>query len=403
MGLRVEVRETMYDGSHAAALESVLRVERGRLVRWCAYLTGNVDVAEDLTQETLSAAWRSTRRPEHPDQFAAWLAGIARNICHSWRRSQQRELAHRANTLSRAEGAADEDGSRHSSELADSFDLLILLERNERALLLGHALALLPPETRQALTAKYIEESSLAEVAARMGASESAIAARLHRGKIALRRILTHELRAEAIQFGLVAPDDDGWHETRIWCPVCAQHRLVGRLEHEAFALRCPLCYEHTPIDFARWHEQRLFAGLSSYRSALSRLARSALAFYQQALREGSARCRRCGGQALARQARPHTQTESVHDDIQARVLCPACGARYTASFSGLILCHAEVQRFWRAHPRMLTLPNRALDYGGRPATLTTFASWDEVAQLEVISDSETFDVLHVGGTIAQG
>jgi len=50
----------------------------------------------------------------------------------------------------------------------------------------------------------------------------------------------------------------------------------------------------------------------------------------------------------------------------------------------------------------MLTLPNRALDYAGRPATLTTFASRDEVAQLEIISDSETFDVLHIGGAIAQ-
>lgn len=403
MGLRVEVRDTTYDGSHLAALESVLCVERGRLVRWCAYLTGNVDVAEDLTQETLSAAWRSTRQPDHPDQFPAWLAGIARNICRSWRRSQQRELAHRANALSRQEGASAEDGSRHSSELADSFDLSVLLERNERALLLGHALALLPPETRQILTAKYIEESSLAEVAARMGASEGAIAARLHRGKIALRRVLTNELRTEAIHYGLVPPDDDGWHETRIWCPVCAQHRLMGRLEREAFALRCPLCYEHTPIDFARWREQGLFVGLSSHRSALSRLAKSALAFYQQALREGSARCRRCGGHALARQTQPHTQTESLDDEVQMRVSCPTCGARYTASFSGLILCHAEVQRFWRAHPRMLTLPNRALDYGGRPATLTTFASRDEVAQLEVISDSETFDVLHIGGAIAQG
>ena len=38
--------------------EDLFGDEYPRLVRFCAYLTGNVDVAEDLAQETLLEAWR---------------------------------------------------------------------------------------------------------------------------------------------------------------------------------------------------------------------------------------------------------------------------------------------------------------------------------------------------------
>ena len=182
---------TIHDETHALRLEGALCSERARLVRWCAYLTGNLAVAEDLAQETCAAAWRSAGRPERAEEYGAWLAGIARNICRSWRRSQLRESSRVAFTAPDEAGAID-----HIDELAlDTADLAELVERQELALLLDHAMGYLPAETRQALVAKYIEEAPLTEVAARMGMSESALAARLHRGKRALRRILATELR----------------------------------------------------------------------------------------------------------------------------------------------------------------------------------------------------------------
>ncbi|HEV8193066.1 MAG TPA: sigma factor, partial [Ktedonobacterales bacterium] len=84
----------------ALALERALHSQRASLARWCAHLAGNVDVAEDLVQETFAAAWRSTRRPSLAEDYPAWLAGIARNICRSWLRSQRRELAHKTQFLS---------------------------------------------------------------------------------------------------------------------------------------------------------------------------------------------------------------------------------------------------------------------------------------------------------------
>ncbi|HEY7342219.1 MAG TPA: RNA polymerase sigma factor [Ktedonobacterales bacterium] len=392
--------EPQRDKTYSIKLEDVLRAEREHLVHWCAHLTGNADVAEDLVQETCAVAWRSARRPDRTEELPAWLAGIARNICMSWRRQQQRETPRLAR---RVTGHAPDDhmaDASHRDELPDPFDPTLLLERDELARLLDHALGLLPPATRRALVVRYIEEAPLAEGAMRLGMSESALAARLHRGKAQLRHLLMTQLRAEAASYGLVTPTDDGWCETRIWCPMCAAYRLAGRLAPDAdtFALRCPQCFARHPIDFARWHEPRLFNGLSSYRAALTRLAHSAYDFYQQALRDGTARCRRCGGSAVASRQRLDGSNDASPDPVCIRVFCPRCRATTTTTLSGLLLCHTETQRFWRGHPRILALPHRRIEYHGLPAMLTTFVSRDRVARLELISDEQTLETISVIG-----
>jgi RNA polymerase sigma-70 factor (ECF subfamily) len=392
MGAHGAIR-AIQDETHALRLEGALHSERARLVRWCAYLTGNLGVAEDLAQETCAAAWRSAGRPERAEEYGAWLAGIARNICRSWRRRQLRESSRVAFTAPDEAGAID-----HIDELAlDTADLAELVERQELALLLDHALAYLPAETRQALVAKYIEEAPLAEVAERMGMSESALAARLHRGKQALRHVFATELRDEAVSFGLVPAEDDGWRETRIWCPACGARRFVGRLapETDTFALRCPECYPHDRVDFARWSGRGLFRGLSSHRAALTRLSRSAHEFYGRSLSDGTAVCVRCGASAMMRCVR------AQRSDFHLRVICAHCAATYLATLSGILFCHPQTQRFWRDHPRMTTLPDRAIEYDGQPAALTSFVSRDGTARLDFISDLQTFTIWRIDGAVA--
>ena len=60
-------------------------------------------------------------------------------------------------------------------ELADDIDLQRDLEREELITLLDRALTLLPPAAHTVLIEKYVHESPLAEVAARVGASEGAV------------------------------------------------------------------------------------------------------------------------------------------------------------------------------------------------------------------------------------
>src|SRR5436190_1084632 len=91
-----------------------------------------------------------------------------------------------------------------------------------------HGSQLRAPDTREVLIRRYIQDCPQAEVAERLGFTEGAVEAHLHRGKLSLRRLLTNELSAEAISFGLISPDDAGWADTRVWCPGCGNGKLVA-------------------------------------------------------------------------------------------------------------------------------------------------------------------------------
>jgi RNA polymerase sigma-70 factor (ECF subfamily) len=383
---------------NVTAFERIMAAERARLLRWCLRLVGDRETAEDLVQETLSAAWRSTRRPALEQEYPAWLAGIARNLCRAWLRSQRREAARHIRLLVPEPEA--EPGQDSSADLADTLDLETLLERKELIDLLERALALLPPATRALLLAKYIEEFPLSEIAARLRISEGAAASRLARGKVALRHVLATNLSQETSAYGLAPLKTGAWSETSIWCPGCGQRRLLAQLSPEtgAFLLRCPCCFSKLPVNMAHWNDQGMFQGTTSYRTALSRLSAWGHHYYHQGLAAGTARCTGCGQVAPARMA----QEEDVPEPFRAMrcivVRCSACGRIAITGATGLILCHPQVQQFWRARPRLQTLPERSLEHQGRPAYLTSFASLRDSARLDVLWDRETCAILTIAG-----
>ncbi|HEY7021247.1 MAG TPA: RNA polymerase sigma factor [Ktedonobacterales bacterium] len=377
----------------SAPLAQVMRAQRANLLRWCIYLTGDPDIAEDLVQETLTAAWRSQRRPTHAEEYPAWLAGIARNVCWSWKRRQRSESLRLVPLI---DGEAPPDANPMLAE--SQLDLEIELEREELALLLDRALAQLPADTREALIRKYIDESPLAEIAARLGLTAGATAARLHRGKLALRRIFTTTLRAEAASFGLVSPEDEEWRQTRIWCPSCGAHRLLGQLASDdgLLMLRCPICFERSQTNLASWTDPALFRGMKSYRSSLSRLSRYAHGYYRRGLASGTARCVRCGHEAPVRRTYANELPDNVGEIAGIIVSCPACKRTALTGLNGLLLCHPQAQQFWRAHPHISTTPAQEIAVNGRAATLTRFVARTEAARLEVVSDWETLETLRI-------
>jgi RNA polymerase sigma-70 factor (ECF subfamily) len=378
---------------HLVELAQAMRAQRANLLRWCIHLVGDADVAEDLVQETLAAAWRSQRRPTHVEQYPAWLAGIARNVCWSWKRRQRRESLR---LVSLVDGEAPPDAN---STFAESrLNLEIDLECEDLALLLDRALAQLPADTREALIRKYVDESPLAEIAARLGLTTGATAARLHRGKLALRRIFTTTLRAEAASYGLVSPDDEEWRQTRIWCPSCGAQRLLGRLASDEglLMLRCPGCFTRSQTNLASWTDPSLFRGMKSYRSSLSRLSRYAHGYYRRGLATSLAHCAQCGHEAPVRRADANELLQNAGEITGIIVSCPACKRIALTGLNGLLLCHPQAQQFWRAHPRISTTPAQKIVVNGRAATLTRFIARTETARLEVVSDWETLETLRI-------
>ena len=377
--------------------------ERGRLVKLCARLTGRPDIAEDLTQETLLEAWRHQGALRDPDRFPQWLSGIARNVCLRWARRQGRDLAHIA------ELPHDVDGAPLNLEdtLLAKNDLEFDLERHELALLLDRALALLPPETRSVLIAHYVEESPLARVAAQLGVNASAVAMRLQRGKVALRRVLTTEFSAEMAAYRPDVTSAHGWQETRIWCPSCGQRRLLGRYhptEGELW-LRCPDCSCGEDL-MIHTHALEILGSVQGYQRAYNRLLIWIDSYYRPHLSTRTVPCLRCGSM-LPLHVKPltpdgplteHTPSLPPERDAGLYYSCPLCDRQCWESLGGLVLALPEGRRFQRRNQRLCALPTYEVEYSGRPALVTRFASVAGQEQLVAVSAADTLELLMVEG-----
>ncbi len=370
------------------AWDVVLPHERARLVRLCAHLTRDVEVAEDVAQETLVRAWRQGHQLRDPGRRAQWLSAIARRECLRWTDGRGREMAHRVSAgPDREETALD-----HADQRAAAFDIGVELERDELAQLLDRSLALLPPTTRDALVARYIDESPLAEVAARLGLTEGAVAKRVERGKLLLRRLLIADLPDVAATYGLAAPLCDGWQETRIWCTLCGQRHLLGRFHPgDGFlSLHCPQCGPPGSLStYAEGGSTALFADVKGYKPALTRLLRWGHDYWH-GHGGGSVACTGCAHAAPVRVA-AYIGTLSGHF---AEAACPACGQVAHWSLGGIILALPAAQQFWRRHGRIRMLPERHIERDGSAALVTRFESVTAQARFEVVATRDTFEII---------
>lgn len=376
--------------------EAVLAAEQPRLRGLCRKLTNDPEATDDLVQETLVEAWRNHHRLRDPAAISHWLSGIARNVCLRWMRSRYRLRIVDVGLVSSS--IADTDVSHWPDEGID-LNLNLELEREELAALLDRALALLPPETREVLIERYVAERSYVEIASLLGTSEGSVAVRLHRGKLALRRALSTDLRDDAAALGLLDADHPTWRETRIWCSICGERRLVGRFDREQgdLILRCPVCQPRLGIHAMQaYGEQTLLSGVTGFKAAQRRVITAASAYYQPLLTQDEAACSRCGHAAqVVRKLPPEVPPRSV-DRHGLSVRCHTCGHTTWMSLSGLALSLPEARVFVSTHERVRTLPERDINADGRDAVAIAFEAVKSQARLAVIVDRESLQPLSV-------
>lgn len=377
--------------SIASALP-ITDAERAALVRVCAHLCGDAQTAEDLAQETLLIAWRLRDRLRDRAAMGAWLTAIARNVHHRWQRAHHREQR----IFVQPASSATPEAVLH--DIADPLDLEIELERAELATLLDRALALLPEDTRAMLVQTYIDESPHAEIAARLGLTENALAVRLHRGKLAFKQVLHTHLRAEAKPYGLAEPVVAA-RTTRIWCPICGIHRLIGGLERASglLQLRCPAC---CPDDQTfLWHTQNAPPpGMTHLRKILEWNMTTTFAVEQPLAAQGSAACPTCGSAIFVQYELPFAIKSPYSTHRGLDISCTDCGGS-TISLRMFVQTSPEVRAFWQRYPRMRTLPEREIVVDNEAALLIGFESVDGTARIEAVVEPQRYTIRKVVGT----
>lgn len=140
--------------------------------------TADPEVTADLTAEVFAAALLAAKRYQPGERPAlAWLYGIAAHKLTDSRRRGRVEARARKRLAFEPLVIEDEDIIR-VERLAASTDSHARVQA---------ALAGLPPEQRDAVLARVVEEKSYAEIAGRMACSELVVRQRVSRGLRTLR------------------------------------------------------------------------------------------------------------------------------------------------------------------------------------------------------------------------
>lgn len=152
-----------------------------------------VIATEDILQEAFGDAFAriDTFRPEGDDAFYRWIASIAENRMIDAVRAQR--AAKRGGDWNRLSA-----GAAGRSSIACLVDLMAASDRtpsrsvsmHEAAAAVQVGLAGLRPEYREALSLRYLQGLPVAEVAARLGKTESAVHKLCSRGLQGLREAM---------------------------------------------------------------------------------------------------------------------------------------------------------------------------------------------------------------------
>ena len=221
---------------------------------------------------------------------------------------------------------------------------------------------------------------------------------RLHRGRLALHRVLTTDLCDELAPYGLVTPADEAWHPTRIWCPLCGQGPLVGRLNSATgdLGLRCLRCLPTADTYVAYSGPCEPLRGLTSYRPALTRLMIFMDDHHRRKLEHGIAPCPTCGRPTPLRDGTPAGAPPLPAHLGAIYQYCEVCNAGYSTARAAIALSMPEGREFWRKHPKIHLHSSAQVETAGRAAVLTSFASLADTARLDVLTDRETYQVIAV-------
>ncbi|MHC4692017.1 MAG: RNA polymerase sigma factor [Planctomycetota bacterium] len=175
--LRDSLAARLRSGDHAAADEFV-DMYNEQIFLFMRRLGHDLQVSEDLTQESFLQAWQHISQLKNGKALNGWLYRIAGNVSKLyWRRHKGREMAS-------IEGVGIDvpEDNENGPDIVDHYEQLSRLKKTVEHL---------PEKLRQAVVLHYMQHLTIAEAAEAAGIREGTFKSRLNRALETLRKLVS--------------------------------------------------------------------------------------------------------------------------------------------------------------------------------------------------------------------
>ncbi|MES2360505.1 MAG: RNA polymerase sigma factor RpoE [Pseudomonadota bacterium] len=160
----------------------VIKYQR-RIQRLIGRMVRDVDLVEDIAQETFIRAYRALAQFRGEAQFYTWLYRIAVNTAKKSLMDLKRDPTVSENSFKSAD---DDETSPLENELTSSETPDAVLASKEIAEMVNAAMEALPEELRQAITLREIEGLSYEEISEAMNCPIGTVRSRIFRAREAI-------------------------------------------------------------------------------------------------------------------------------------------------------------------------------------------------------------------------
>ncbi|MFY9480040.1 MAG: RNA polymerase sigma factor RpoE [Aquabacterium sp.] len=167
------------------AFEMLVVKYRRRIERLIARMVRDVDLVEDIAQETFIRAYRALPQFRGESAFYTWLYRIAVNTAKKALMQLKRDPLVSESALA-SSGDDDDDVSRVENELTDGETPESVLASRQIARTVNEAIEALSDELRQAITLREIEGLSYEDIAELMNCPIGTVRSRIFRAREAI-------------------------------------------------------------------------------------------------------------------------------------------------------------------------------------------------------------------------
>ena len=165
------------------AYELLVNKYQRRIQRLIGRMVRDVDLVEDIAQETFIRAYRALAQFRGDAQFYTWLYRIAVNTAKKSLMELKRDPTVSENSFKSAD---DDETSPLENELTSSETPEALLASKEIAVMVNAAMEALPEDLRQAITLREIDGLSYEEIAEAMSCPIGTVRSRIFRAREAI-------------------------------------------------------------------------------------------------------------------------------------------------------------------------------------------------------------------------